>query len=343
MPRRGRSYTTIDGITADRDAVPWYWRLVAIGSSFMILGGFLMLPATFDTTKDDTLRVSASAIGIFAVALLTAGFSLTALLCFAVRNPLFQADSLFLPSLTSCVLGLLTVFYDFLISSRYGWNTAALLVTVAAALSTIVYAALLIFTYRRISVVKSSAASVPLNPRPSSISSVGGGGAGSSFQGSSFYENYVRNMYPTSIRDPQPAVGYDPNSITEEEMQRQQMLMLLLQKEPQASPDPSASTFRLDWQPNDHEEGPLSPPANGYYAPNSAQSSAYPQTAYPGPPGLSRQLTGDLAQMRPWDGVWREPARARVPSGGEGHGIYGRAQSVESREERRREIEMGRR
>ena len=43
VPKRPRaqSYsTTIDGVNAERNVVAWYWRLLALASSFMILGGY---------------------------------------------------------------------------------------------------------------------------------------------------------------------------------------------------------------------------------------------------------------------------------------------------------------
>ncbi|KAK5128180.1 hypothetical protein LTR08_004084 [Meristemomyces frigidus] len=332
--RRAQSYRNLDGVNAGRDAVSWYWRMVAVGSSIMILGGYLMLPATFD--HDPLLRVSKSVLGICAVALLTAGFSFTALLCFAVRNPLFQAESVFLPSLISCTLGLFTVFYDFLISSRFVWNTPALLLTIAASISTVVYGGLLIFTHRKANAVNTrpSSISVPLRPtRPMSMNSASG-----AWQDSGYYENYLRNMYPASAHQPQP-MGYDPNSITEEEMQRQQMLMLLLHKEQPATPDPSQSTFHIDWQGG---QEPDDAPPHGYYAPPAAvPQSAYPQTAYPsqsGFSGISRQWTTD---SRPWDGVWRGPP-ARGQATVSATDQWQRDSSRERREERRREIEMGR-
>ena len=42
VPKRPRaqSYrTTIDGLNTEKDAVSWYWRLLAVGSIFLILGG----------------------------------------------------------------------------------------------------------------------------------------------------------------------------------------------------------------------------------------------------------------------------------------------------------------
>ncbi|KAF7190030.1 hypothetical protein HII31_08361 [Pseudocercospora fuligena] len=318
---RAQSYHTLDGLAADRDAVAWYWRLVAIGSSFMILGGFLMLPATFEKQAKQDLRVAQAVVGIFAVALLTAGFSFTGLLCFAVRNPLFQAENVFLPSLTSCALGLLTIFYNFLIFNRYEWNTPALLVTVAAALSTIVYGGLLLWTQRKVNSVKAKRPALPVpmtRMQQDSEASLWHG------QGSSYYENYNRNMFPSAytgahVQPAQPVQQstYDPDSITEEEMQRQQMLMLLLQNNHDVStPDPTSSTFRIDWQGREDEEAP----AHGYYAPSPA--SVTPLTAYP-PQGIGRQWSNDL---QPWDGVWREVRRPN---------------SQEFREARRREIERG--
>ncbi|TKA59679.1 hypothetical protein B0A55_13024 [Friedmanniomyces simplex] len=329
MRRRAQSYRTIDGISQERDNVAWYWRMIALGSSFVILGGYLMLPVTFDNNAQ--LRISPAALGIFAVALLTAGFSFSALLCFAVRNPLFQADAVFLPCLTSCVIGLLTIFYDFLISSRYVWNIPALLLTIAASVTTIVYAALLVYTHRRIGIVKARGSSMLLRvQRPDSLSSSAG-----PWQEPTYYENYNRNMFPTSIREPQP-MGYDPNQITEEEMQRQQMLMLLLHREQAPTPDPSQSTFHIDWQGQEQEDGGT--PTNGWYAPQPQPAhpqSAYPETAYPAPsPGISRQRTGEL---RPWDGIWRGPPQ----QGGRVSSSIRQWDHAGSREERRREIERG--
>lgn len=285
-----------------------------------------MLPVTFDS--DPGLRISKAAIGILAVAILAAGFALTGLLTFAVKAPIFHADNIFLPSLISCAIGLLTILYDFIISSRYVWNTPALLLIIAAAISTAVYGGLLIFTHRRIRSVQSRGPSL-LPPaqqhqpeRPSR--------EGSLWQDPAYYDNYIRNMFPTSAHQPaQPTGGYDPNSITEEEMQRQQMLMLLLNKEPMHTPD--SSTFRIDWQGQEQED---LPPAHGYYAPNvNSPTSAYPLR------GITRQFTNEQLRQ-PWDGVWRGPAPALALTPTQsGHA---RDNSMERREQRRREIEMGR-
>ena len=295
-----------------------------------------MLPATFDS--DPQFRVSKSVLGIFAVAILTAGFSFTGLLSFAVRNPLFHADAIFLPSLASCAIGLLTIFYDFLTSSRYVWNTPALLLIIAASLSTIVYGALLVYTYRKISIVRSHRPPVGMQSVPLRQNSMSSERA--LWQDPGYYENYVRNMFPTSTHQPSQTNGFDPSYITEEEMQRQQMLMLLLHKEQSPTPDPTQSTFRIDWQGQEQDD---LQPAHGYYAPqpNSGYppSSAYPMSA------LSRRFTNEQLQQ-PWDGVWRGPAPAPMQVPGRGRAPIeqwsARATSRDRREERRREIELGR-
>ncbi len=55
---------------------------------------YLILPGLY--ANDPQLRYSEAVLSVFVVALLTAGYSFTALLCFACRNDRFQADGVFL-------------------------------------------------------------------------------------------------------------------------------------------------------------------------------------------------------------------------------------------------------
>lgn len=41
MRPRAQSYRNLDGLNAARDAVPWYWRTVAVVAGVMILGGYV--------------------------------------------------------------------------------------------------------------------------------------------------------------------------------------------------------------------------------------------------------------------------------------------------------------
>lgn len=281
-----------------------------------------MLPPTFE--KEPSLRVGQAVIGIFAVALLSAGFSLTALACFAAQNHLFNAKNVLFPALVSCALGLLTIFYDFLVFNRYKWTIPALLAVVVAGVSTIVYAGLLFHSERKLALLnrRHQLNSQYMDPHTQGMH---GDHLATYPQNSPCYENYNRNMFPTAftggVRHPVPAAeGYSPSSLTEEEMQRQQLLMLLLPREQPVTSENSAGTFRIEWQGNEEEQqghiGYRSPmigtpsgtddqaPINGFYAPRneSVSTTQTPLSAYPGG-GTFRTWAQEL---RPWDGVWRD-------------------------------------
>lgn len=55
---------------------------------------YLIIAALYD--KDPQLKFSKGVLTVFVVALMTAGYSFTALLCFACRNKMFQAEAIFL-------------------------------------------------------------------------------------------------------------------------------------------------------------------------------------------------------------------------------------------------------
>jgi len=55
---------------------------------------YLILPGLYAKSSDH-LRFSTAVLSVFVVALLTAGYSFTALLCFACRNDEFQAENVF--------------------------------------------------------------------------------------------------------------------------------------------------------------------------------------------------------------------------------------------------------
>lgn len=305
-----------------------------------IQDSFLILPSNFD---NDQYRANKSFLAIFSVALLTAGFSLTGFLCFAVRNWLFRADAVLLPALSSCALGLLTVFYCFLINNRYAWNTAALLTTIAASISTIVYAGLLIWTQRRLSAVKATApASIPLR-RTSFSSNI------PLYQDPTYYSNYLANMYPASTNG--GPTGPPAEALTEEELQRQQMLMLLLNRPLERAPslNQTADSFnRIEWETREeglgsplNQRGERAPPYNGYYAPQPQHPPAPAYTPQYTPQGIAPPMRIGEQELRPWDGVWRG---GEVPSQERLHPAFRDARTIgrsPSREARRRQIENG--
>lgn len=55
---------------------------------------YLILPGLYD--KKPELKFSNAVLSVFVVALITAGYSFTAFLCFACTNEMFQAEAIFL-------------------------------------------------------------------------------------------------------------------------------------------------------------------------------------------------------------------------------------------------------
>lgn len=287
-----------------------------------------MLPITFD--NDPHIRISSLGFGIFALAMLLAGFCATILACVVVRDRAFQATEIFRQALISCILGFLTVFYNYMISSSFVWNIPAILTATAAGAGAITYATLLIRTVRR----RTSPVSLASRSLAPSISISRHGSSPaleepSRYQSPQYYQNYIRNMFPSAAYEPSVTPSTNEQAITEEEMQRQQMLMLLLKQDQTPDPGTSSSTFRIEWQSQEQDND--TPVNNGYIAQGSNttnSASSYSQSQYGSvPSSVSMRVPGGLA---PWDGVWRGVAQR--PSY---HGRSG------SREERRREIELG--
>ncbi|ORY16462.1 hypothetical protein BCR34DRAFT_476264 [Clohesyomyces aquaticus] len=310
MRSGSKRYINLQGMHQDRDYTPWYWRFIALAASWMILGGFLILPGLY--AKDPELKFSQAVLSVFVVALMTAGYSFTALLCFACRNEVFQAEAIFLPSLTSSALGLLTIAYNFLSSRRYLWNTAAISGTAISSTSTVLYGILLLWTHRRIVKMKekSSSRSQQLWSEPT------------------FYSNFIQNMYP-STRPPAPDPQYP---LSEDDRINQQMFMLLQKAEPSPSADAASATFRIDL-PEDPEEQRQANSQELLGTPTITPPTAHPDWNR----SRANSRPDSLSEEQAWQ-RWDRGRTAARPSSVGGRSNHSRAMS---REERRREIELG--
>ncbi|MCJ1293654.1 hypothetical protein MMC34_005209 [Xylographa carneopallida] len=268
QPRR----TMVD-LYVERDLTQWYWRLLGVLSASMILLGFLVFPASFQTVTN--LQLNQGAISIVAVILLALGYSLSVALWFICNDWLFQFDVLFMPCLSSCVLGTLNVGIALGIhpATRDQWTTASVSALILALASSAIYAALAILTFRKITSVRSQ-------------------------------DSGRRNR----------ADSESNTLLPEDELQRQQLLRLLLQKEgDKTSPAVSQSTFRIDI------------PENSKASATAAATTTYlaaPTTAYGGlnrSPGLTpieqqfALLRGDIQETVP-DSKLRALVHARERS-----------------------------
>ncbi|RAR07776.1 hypothetical protein DDE82_001933 [Stemphylium lycopersici] len=278
-----------------------------MAASWMILGGYLILPGLY--AKEYELRFGRSVLTVIVVALLTAGYSFTALLCFACRNERFQADGVFLPALVSSLAGLVSIAYNLLASKAYKWATAAITGTVLSATATLIYAILCIWTYRRTHKRRQ-----PTEPRSHLWSE------------EHFYTNFLRNVYPTAV----PPQTQPPHVTYEHDGVHQQMVRLLQKPEDQASPDPDTTTFRIDL-PGDREEREreqrsqelVGTPAQAHSDWNRSRADSRPDSL------------GERQAWQQWQDRGRAPTRPTSTGTGSSH-----SRNL-SREERRREIEMG--
>jgi hypothetical protein len=76
--------------------------------------------------------------------------------------------------------------------------------------------------------------------------------AGKLYSEPTFYSNFLTNMYPTTKQRSSSARPVE-NPITEDDRINQQMAMLLMKSDGGPSPDAASATFRIDL-PEDHEE-----------------------------------------------------------------------------------------
>jgi hypothetical protein len=268
-----------------------------------------VVPSIFDA--EPQLRISKTVLGGFGVALLALGFSLAALTCFCSRSWAFSAEHVFIPCIFACLIGFLNVPYCFIISTRFQWNVVAMVTTIGAATTAFVFTILYFFARRRLTQSRpkrnTNSDNINLLRRPSNASASG------SYHTQSYFANHFANMYPAARTPPAMATATPPGElpvndleVNDHEMQRRRMSDLLHKPEPQISP--ATSPFnRIDFEVDETET-----PINGYYAPTTANGL------------MPRSLDDPSWHSRNASWVTNDSRRNS------------------SREDRRREIEMGR-
>lgn len=169
------------------------------------------------------------------------------------------------------------------------------------------YAMLLLWTHRRIIKIKEARTSRSANL----------------WSEQSFYTNYIQNMYPSTSRSPSAQPPEIP--LSEDDRINQQMAMLLMKSDPGPSPDASSATFRIDL-PEDQEERDRQL--------NSSELVGTPPQSYS---DVSRNRGDSLTEAQAWE-RWDRGRTQNRPSSSGAHSTHSRGLS---REERRREIELG--
>jgi hypothetical protein len=194
-----------------------------------------------------------------------------------------------------------------------------------AAASAILYGMLALLAQRKIGSMSSM--------QNSSIyhRSIGGTPTQGLWQEPNYYQNFVQNMHPTARSPASFEAPISAFPVSEEEMVNQQMAGLLRKTDPGPSPDASQSTFRLEWPQGEEDE------FDAFGRRRQRTFSASGRLLAPGNPSshhTARTRSESVQESRP--GVWAK-LRGRPESRG-GPASQARAKS---RDERRREIELG--
>ncbi|KAL1628297.1 hypothetical protein SLS54_001870 [Diplodia seriata] len=324
-PKEQHQYMTVSDLNNEHYTIAWYWRLIALLASWMILGGYLIIPPLFHDKPDVALRCDARLLTIFVVALLVAGYSFTVLLCFAVKSMIFRSESICMPALASSALGLLTVFYNWLVYANFAWNRASVIAVALSGGMTLTYGIALIYTNRRITRLRER-----LSSRSNNMWQ----------HNSTYYDNWIANMFP-SVKRVSPNYSPPPEQHnippTEDDLVNQQMAMLLMNKDPGPSPDASQSTFRIQLPYGEESDGEHSPNARRNRSMRHHQHSDSRGILMSPPPTLheyyatTRTRSGSYGNGHSYDGRRGRPDDRTA--GGEPR--------AKSREERRQEIELG--
>ncbi|KAE9971687.1 hypothetical protein EG328_005461 [Venturia inaequalis] len=329
------TYNRLGDLNYDKENVSWCWRLIGQIASWMILGGYLILPSTFDGNAQ--IRFSKGVLYTIIVALLTGGYSLTALLWFACPSILFRVEAIFIPIFSVSLFGFLATIYAFASSSRYSFSHASAPVTLAlTVVSAILYGSLALFARRKISkLTRPVPDSNPYHYSPNRNSYQNTPPTGP-WQEPAFYENFIQNMHPTA-RKPNSFDGASLMNIlppTEDEMVNRQMEALLHKPDVGADPRASRSTFTLQWPQAEEEEN--NRPGNRRTRTSSVGTNG--TFLSPGHTRSARSRS-ESSRSAPWAQIARVMGSERGKNG-KPDGSQPGHQRAKSREERRVEIEL---
>ena len=175
----------------------------------LIVSSFLIFPSAFK--QNSSLTISSTSAIIAGIVLLVFGYVLSVVTSLICRSWIFQLDLIFMPCLSSSVLGLINVLYSLSAHDKsLQWTSPSIAALILSIISTLTYTTIALLTFRKIHIVRGRDAM------------------------HRYHSDSTDAMMPES------------------ELQRQQLLRLLLQQEDakQQHPDSGQSTFKIDWPGN---------------------------------------------------------------------------------------------
>lgn len=222
MSRRyERMRETFFDLYTERDALPSYYRAVALSSTWLALGGYIIFALAFTSTEDN-LKIGRKPLVGVAATFLTIGYAISGLSAFFSRSLMFTFDAVLMPVLTASFMGIFVTVANHALHREFPISDQVLIYVplVISCITTIASSAVAIITYRKISRIKSLDTQRRQHvKRWDRASSMSYGDA-------------------TSTSELLPMNNMNTNSITlpEDEAQRRQLLRLLLSRDSAESP-----------------------------------------------------------------------------------------------------------
>ncbi|ETI19698.1 hypothetical protein G647_08711 [Cladophialophora carrionii CBS 160.54] len=243
MPRNyQRMRETLFDLYTERDALPWYFRTLAIAASCLALGGYILFALVFTSARDN-IKVSRAFLTVLASALLVVGYAASAVIAYLSRSLLFLFDAVLLPILASSFMGVFVTVMNHALHKRFPIPTQIYIYVplVIACATTLGAGGLSYVMYRKLNKIKEL-----------------------DRQRRQHVQRWERGSYgnygdATSTTELLPTSAWTANNLPEDEAQRRQLLRLLLNREAsQESPNDhrnSQSTYHINW-PADGDDSP---------------------------------------------------------------------------------------
>ena len=175
----------------------------------LTISSFLIFPSAFK--QESPLTISSKAATVAAIILLVLGYALSLVTSLICRSWIFQLDIIFVPCLSSSVLGLINVLYSLSTHDKsLQWTSSSVVALALSIISSLTYTTAALLTFRKIYIVKARDAM------------------------HRYHSDSTDAMMPES-----------------EQQRQQLLRLLLQQEDAkQPNPDNGQSTFKIDWPGN---------------------------------------------------------------------------------------------
>ena len=169
LPKWRPQRTLID-LYNEKDQTPWYWRAAATLSALLIMIGyvpcplfdlaiklivssFLVFPSAFK--QNSPLTISSKSATVAAIVLLVLGYAISVVTSVICRSWIFQLDIIFVPCLSSSILGLINVLYSLSTHDKsLQWTPSSIVALVLSIISSLTYTIIALLTFRKIHIVR---------------------------------------------------------------------------------------------------------------------------------------------------------------------------------------------